>query len=409
MKIVHVSHSDSIGGAARAAYRLHKSIRTLGIDSRMLVADKKTDDWTVKRRSNRISHLFGKLRWSIGIWISSFIKSSNPILHSVAVVPSRWSQKLNASDADVVHLHWINGEMMSIRDLRDLKKPTIWTLHDMWAFCGAEHVSFNTRYRDGYKTENRPANEKGIDLNRWTANRKLKNWKEPIQVVAPSRWLAECIKDSVIMKGWPVEVIPNAIDTNTWFPTDKIVSRDLFKLPKDTHLILFSAWGGTSQMHKGFDLAESALDYLATLSSSIELVVCGQSQPEHNQYSKIKVNYIGHLHDDISMNLLYSAVDVVVIPSRIDNLPNAGTEAQSCGVPVVAFNVCGLPDVVEHLVTGYLAVPFDTLELAKGILWVIDKSRHEQLRIAARQRAVNLWSHTHIATKYANLYAEILK
>jgi hypothetical protein len=77
-------------------------------------------------------------------------------------------KRINAWDADVVHLHWVQGEMLSIADIVRIQKPIVWMLHDMWAFCGAEHYTEEFHWREGHRCDNRPADESVFDLNRWT-------------------------------------------------------------------------------------------------------------------------------------------------------------------------------------------------------------------------------------------------
>jgi glycosyltransferase involved in cell wall biosynthesis len=96
----------------------------------------------------------------------------------------------------------------------------------------------------------------------------------------------------------------------------------------------------------------------------------------------------------------------MVVPSRLDNLPQTATEAQACGCPVVAFATGGLPDAVEGRVTGYLARPFDVGDLAQGLQWVLsDRERHESLRRQARERAQRLWSAEAVVPRYAEVFA----
>ena len=115
------------------------------------------------------------------------------------------------------------------------------------------------------------------------------------------------------------------------------------------------------------------------------------------------------LHDELSLRILYSAADVMAIPSRQDNLPNTGLEAHACGTPVIAFNTCGLPDIVEHLKTGYLAKAFDTNDFAHGIQWLLaDRSRLMTLGLAARERAIDKWSVKVVADAYQNVYDYVL-
>ncbi|MDA3877560.1 MAG: glycosyltransferase, partial [Halothiobacillus sp.] len=307
MKILQINHSDISGGAARAAYRIHHALRSHGVDSIMLVDSATAGDWTVEGPKTKVAKTLAKIRSPLAGLLTKTLKTGNPIIHSPAIIPSRWHDRLNASDADVVHLHWVNGEMMSIADMGRIQKPVVWTLHDMWAFCGAEHYTEDQRWRDGYTSSNRPNHESGFDLNRWTATRKHKHWQRPLHIVTPSRWLADCVRQSVLMRDWPVTVVPNAIDTDFWQPVDKVLARQLLHLPAEVPLLLFGAMGGAKNPRKGFDLLQSALDHLRGRISGLELVIFGQLAPKEPVDLGFPIHYTGHLHDDISLRLLYSA------------------------------------------------------------------------------------------------------
>jgi glycosyltransferase involved in cell wall biosynthesis len=275
----------------------------------------------------------------------------------------------------------------------------------MWAFCGAEHYTEGFRWRDGYTSSNRPCYEGGFDLNRWTLERKRKHWKRPMHIVTPSRWMAECAKQSVLMRDWPISVIPNAIDTTVWQPVDKTLARQLLHLPSDVPLLLFGAMGGAQDPRKGFDLLRAALNHLRGQLPGLELVVFGQLAPKVPMDLGFPVHYTGHLHDDVSLRLLYSAADVKVIPSRQDNLPNTGVESLACGTPVVAFNTCGMPDIMLHQHTGFLAKPFDAENLAQGIQWVLaDRARHSGLCTNARNDAGARFSCSVVSEQYMQVY-----
>lgn len=217
------------------------------------------------------------------------------------------------------------------------------------------------------------------------------------------------------MRHWPIAVIPNTLDNTVWQPVDKALARQMLQLPPSVPLLLldkrysFGAMGGGQDPRKGFDLLQAALQHLRGQSSAplagLELVVFGQLAPKTPPDMGFPVHYTGHLHDDISLRLLYSAADALVIPSRQDNLPNTGVEAHACGTPVVAFDACGLPDIVSHQQTGYLAKAFDPTDLAAGIHWVLaDPARHAALRQAARAKAVALWSTAVVAGQYQRVY-----
>jgi glycosyltransferase involved in cell wall biosynthesis len=342
--------------------------------------------------------------------MQAILRTGNPTLHSPAVIPSRWASRINASDADLIHMHWVQGEMISIPDIGHIRKPIVWTLHDMWAFCGAEHYTEDFRWRDEYLPENRPSHESGFDLNRFIWQLKRKHWRQPIHIVCPSQWLAECVRASSLMRNWPVTVVPNCLDTQRWLPLPKRLARELLGLPLDCPLLLFGAFGGDRDRRKGFDLLLDALSHLRGQFSDLQLVVFGQPAPRQSLNLGLTIHYTGHLHDDLSLRAVYSAADVFVLPSRQDNLPNTGLEAQACGTPVVGFATGGLADIVDHKQTGYLAHAFDSADLAAGITWVLaDPQRLLTLNKGARSRAELLWNPTRVAGLYLDVYNEVLK
>jgi len=408
MKVVHLNYSDSIGGAARAALRIHHAVRGAGIDSSLVVNRAAQGDPTVAGPATAPGRLLAKSRRILASPWRSLLKGS-PGLHSPACIPSRWARRLNASTANLVHLHWINCEMMSIADIGRLTKPVVWTLHDMWPFCGAEHYTDGHRYRKGYSAANRPSSESGFDLDRWTWRRKQRNWRRPFQIVTPSRWLAGCVEQSTLMGDWPVTVIPNPIDTAVWRPMDRLLARQMLNLPPDAPILLFGALGGDEDPRKGFDLLRGALQHLRGRVAGLELVVFGQLAPTQEIPLGFPVRHTGYLHDDEKLRLLYSAADAVAVPSRLEAFGQTASEAHACGTPVVAFNTGGLADIVAHRQTGYLAEPFDIQDLASGIEWVLgDKQSGPALGSAARDRACRLWDSSVVAQQYADLYAAVL-
>jgi Glycosyltransferase len=140
----------------------------------------------------------------------------------------------------------------------------------------------------------------------------------------------------------------------------------------------------------------------------IELVVFGSSKPKNAPDFGFKTHYLGHLGDDVSLVTLYNAVDVVVVPSLQENLSNTIMESLSCGTPVVAFDVGGNRDMIEHMINGYLAKPFDPEDLAKGIEWVLNAPNYDELCKNAREKVVREFDSIVVAKKYVELYKELL-
>jgi glycosyltransferase involved in cell wall biosynthesis len=409
LKVLCINFSDIAGGAARAAYRLHQALRAEGVDSMMEVVKATSGDWTVSSPGGSLFKLGTYVRPQIAALARSLMKTDRPSPMSPSVLPSCWPDMINKSNADIVQLHWLCAEMLSVEDIGRIQKPVVWTFHDMWPFCGAEHVSSDNRWREGYTATNRPTHERGFDLNRWVWNRKRKAWKKPSQIVTPSHWLAECVRQSALMGEWPVTSIPNAIDTETWQPIDRAVTRKMMGLPQEAKLIAFGAMSDGQAHHKGFDLLLAALGHLRGQLSGLEIIIFGQSRPKVVPDLGFPIRYTGQLHDDLSLRVLYSAADALVIPSRIDNLPNTGVEALACGTPIVAFDTCGLSDIVSHQRTGWLAKAFDVADLAEGIKWVLDEQAHHgNLPKFAREHAMRRFSYPVIANQYRALYERVL-
>jgi len=404
-----LNRTDTGGGAAIAAYRLHRALRQTGIDSRMWVEKAGKGDWTVEGPRTKWGKAVPLWREKFGQAFCGLLRTENKIVHSVNWLRSAWPKQINRSTADVVNLHWVNGEMLSIRDVARITKPLVWTLHDMWAFCGAEHVTEDFRWREGYRRDNRPAYEGRLDLNRWTWQRKRRLWTRPFQIVTPSTWLAEQARASVLFRDWPIDVIPNPLDMDVWQPVDKRQARQLLQLPADHRIVLFGAYSGTGSRNKGFDLLTAALRQLSQEGhwSNVLLLVLGQPAPQQPADLGFPQRFLGRLHDDVTLRLLYSSADVTVIPSRIENLPSTAVESLACGTPAVGFNNHGLRDIVTHAQTGYLAAAFETADLARGIEWALHRADDAQVSIACREAAVAKFDSRVVADQYHRLYGRV--
>jgi glycosyltransferase involved in cell wall biosynthesis len=208
-----------------------------------------------------------------------------------------------------------------------------------------------------------------------------------------------------LMADWPVHVSPNPLNLDVFRPWPKALARDMMGLPEDVPLIGFGAMGGTRDPRKGWDLLLPALGAIAQSGCRAEAVVFGQSRPAKENDLPMPVHYSGHLSDDIALALVYSAVDLVVVPSRQDNLPQTATEPQACGCPVIAFDTGGLPDAVEHGVTGLLAPAFDDRALAQNALSILTNTDlWQRFSAAARERAVRIWDPAALVSRYQEVY-----
>lgn len=417
MKLIMLNTDDSRGGAAIATYRLHRGLRSIGVDSQLMVMHKGIDDPTViapepqkSRLKNRIANFYARRDERI----TNYCQAKGNRYFSPARCPDKLAVRVEALNPDMVHLFWVNSGFMKIESLRQFKKPIVWTLHDMWPFTGGCHYDDECgRFQQSCGRCPILSSESEHDLSRHIWERKRKSWRNvPIVVVATSHWLADMARSSSLFRDQRIEVIPNGIDTDKYKPLDKRAARDAYGLPQDKHLVLFSAFNVTTDKRKGNQFLVPALKKMALAGwgERTELVVIGASAPDNPPDLGMKVHYMGNFHDEISQVLLYSAADVTVAPSMQENLSNTVMESLSCGTPVVAFNIGGMPDMIDHQYSGYLASPFESDDLAAGMMWVLEnKARHDMLSQQARQTVEERYTLKTVANRYLALYQDILK
>lgn len=409
MKVLIVSTSDKNGGAFITANRLHKALLLKNIDSKMLVLNKYSDDYLVLGPKSKLEKFINLIRGFIDSIPVLLYKKRKKILFSPAWLPNRKIiKRINKLNPDIVNLHWICGGMLKIEDIKKITPPIVWTLHDMWAFTGGEHYGDTQEsylYKSGKSIVLGSSKENDLSRKVWKRKQKTYSKIKNLTVVTPSNWLNKCSRKSSLLKNREHHVIPNALDTELYKPIPKKTTRLLWKLPTNKKLILFGAINSTKDPNKGFKEIIEAIKNVK--HNNIELVVFGSEKPQNAPNYNKKVHYVGKLYDDVSLVSLYNSADVVVVPSKIENLNTTVCEAFSCEVPVVAFNTTGLVDIIEHKKNGFLAKPFCPIDLAKGIDWVLSNKNYNSLCKEARKKAVNNYDNKVVTDKYIKLYSKI--
>lgn len=414
MNILLVSNSDAEGGAARSTYRLHQGLQEIRANSQLLVQTKRSQDRSVisTRSAAGIGHAISNLRLTLDHLPPKFYRNYQKTAFSSQWLSDSLTTQVAELNPDIVNLHWINTGYIQIESIAKIAKPTVWTLHDMWTFTGGCHYNQDClRYTDRCGMCPQLGSQRDWDLSRWIWQRKAKAWKQAnFTIVTPSQWLAQCARQSSLLKNRPIECIPYGIDTQTYRPIDRQVARKILRLPQEKYLVLSGSLGGTSDKRKGFHLLQPALQELSKAGwhDRLELVVFGSSRPQHPPDLGLTTHYLGTVNDDTTQALLYSAADVFVAPSTQDNLPNTVMEAIACGIPCVAFNIGGMPDLIEHQQNGYLAQPFKIAELAEGIAWVLsDQDRHQKISHRAREKTEQEFALSIQARRYCSLFESL--
>lgn len=412
------------GGAGRAAYRIHQGVRSLGVDSKMLLKSGysndsniitldgfvsrnpfyKAFDWTCNKVKNKTEHV----RWNRypdreKIFMSDLRGTD---LHGAL-------QKL---DYDVLHLHWINRRFIALSDLPQ-DKPIVWTLHDSWAFCGICHYFFECKeyqLQCGCCPFLHSSDAKDLSYEVW--KKKAEIYKNlDLHIVSPSHWLADCAKQSSLLKRFPVTVIPNCLDVNAFrslnekeiSPKWRSFQEKRFAKP----LVLYGAMNAAKDKIKGFANLLSALRILERLGhcDDFELIVFGATKSELSMDVNIPIHYVGYVYDTDELVSLYNLASVMVVPSLTENLSCTIMESLSCGTPVVAFNIGGNGDMIDHQQNGYLAKEKDDADLAEGILWCLENNGDNRLGKNGREKVLRDYTFEVVCQRYKALFESVLK
>ena len=415
IRILHLSYCDKNTGAGIAAKRIHSCIcdyndpeiksflrlNTNGIDNRNTIYTKKL-----------IPHFYNIFKKYFERIIVRIIKYEDNKFHSISALPSLKHLEINNLDIDLVHIHWVQHETISIEEIGKIKFPIVWTLHDFWPFSATEHYpkdDLDKRYIEGYKIKKIFRISEYID--KLCFHRKKLSWGNNIKLIAPSKWIKDCSKKSLLMKDKEITIIPNPIDTKLFRPINKIKARKSLKIETKKKVILFGSIDGGKDPRKGADLLFEVLNYLNIKKEEIEIVIFGKKNKSQDIFENtlFDIKHLGRINSVNKLSNIYSAADIFIIPSRIESFGQTAAEAQSCGTPVAGFNIGGLKDIIAHNKNGILIEPFKTKKMALAI----EKLLQEEEKIlkfskASRENALHNWDNKNVAKCHINFYRKIL-
>ncbi|MBF4465657.1 glycosyltransferase [Flavobacterium sp. LC2016-12] len=371
MKIFIVNTYDR-GGAANSCKRLHLGLLSIGIKSNVLLRFKQ-NNWIksfsfvqpAKTRSffEKISNKLKRIRKELKLYSNKdiskdkellFLKNRNKGFEMFSFPNSHFDimQSEFYKESDIVNLHWVANFLDYQNFFKINNKPVVWTLHDMNPFSGGEH----------YEEKYLGIDEFGFPIKRQISEEEKRIAKENIEIkkqaiskvnnltiVAPCQWLAEEARKSEVFINNKVICIPYGLDSEVFSPRDKKFSRELLNIPKDKRVILFVA-DSINNNRKGFVFLKKAFEKLA----NPDLVLCAIGNKNSALASIDNIYELGPIYDERLMSIAYSAADVFVIPSLMDNLPNTVLESLMCGTPVIGFSVGGIVDMIQHKKNGLL-------------------------------------------------------
>lgn len=424
IKVINLCATDR-GGAGTAAFRLNKGLQSIGVDSTMYVLSKKSADNSVKLLPCSLPMLSEKkssgndARWNL-LW--------NSWQSVIAGYPGRpkgldlftdtrgWVDLQLIDDiqaADIINFHWVAGIFdCTIKSAMLSAKHIVWTLHDMNAFTGGCHYAGECkRYLVSCGACPQLGSQDTNDISRQHWQQKHAAYNDlNLTIVTPSRWLAACAEKSPLLSRFATHVIPNGFPLDIFKPHNKEQSRQNLNIPRNARIVLFGA-DSVKNRRKGFNYAVEALNILSAGHPEENIIFMCFGKPADCSQIKLQFPFIqlGPIQDDKNLAEIYSAADVYVLPSLEDNLPNTVIESIACGTPVVGFDIGGMPDMIEHKITGYLVKPGNSDHLAEGIKWILTATDHgSDLSHNCRKKAQAEYALDIQAQAYKRLYENTL-
>ncbi len=399
MNILQINTADTRGGAAKVAYLLNKEYGKMGHTTNMLVGRKHSSDKNVYLL-NDIRSLSGRVRKKLAFYLANDIDvfTSDHLL-----------KMAEFKEADVVHCHNLHSYYFNLNTLKKISKlkPVIWTFHDMWPITAHCAHSFGGNLKNGF------FQCPSLDIFppiAWHNEKYLESKKKEIyenskfHIVTPSHWLKELVGQS-ILKNMPISLIHNGIDTNIFKPYPQESIRHELNLPKNKKIILSVIKNGKNNPWKGSDYITKMARYFDK-NDNLVFVNIGSNDNELAP----KIVSIPQINNETLLAKYYSAADILLYPSIADNCPLVVLEAQACGLPVVGFETGGIPEIVRHGETGYMAQYKNENELQVGLNFILDLSNEDALTM--RQKSVenikNNFGLKKMADEYLSLYHNLL-
>lgn len=404
MKIVHIS-AAATGGAGIAAFRIHLGLSDQeGVSSSFVQKFKVTDKLIGKNvfQCQPYYPLSYRLKKKFHLAEDDLYRKEidkYPLNYEIVTLPTapfRVENHPMVKEADIVHLHWVADFLNYPTFFESIKQPIIWTLHDMNPFQGIFHYEEDT------------INNKDtlgiLDNDILTKKINFIHKKDNIVIVTPSGWLKNKSENSRTFKQYPHLLIPYGLDFDLYPLLNRQSEKDKLSINNGKKTILFVAH--FIQVHrKGFDLLQQAINNLGI--TDFNLISVGGKRIEVND----NINHIHFDHiDEVSMlNMIYSAADVTVLPSREDNLPNVMLESLANGTPVISYRNGGM---AEHIRSGENGILVNQIS-AEALSNEIKKFLSDKYSFASAEK-IREYTLTHLnkeiqSQRYIQLYKEILQ
>ena len=414
MKVALINTKQSGGGAAVAACRLHKALREEGVDATLVVAEGEGGEAievVSKSFWGKLLYKFSFIKERFNIWVANGFTRKNLFTVSTADSGTDITKLPAVKEADVIHLHWVNQGMLSLKNIEQLVaigKPVVITPHDMWyatAIC--HHAGVCDKYTTGCNNCIYLTKPSDNDLSAKVWKRKQNLYKKGVTFVAISHWLAERLNRSALTKGVAYREICNVIDTETFCMQDKNACRKELDIDANEKVLVFGA-AKLNDPIKGAEILFSAIEK-SGIKDDLLLVLFGSIKNDEEFLSRIpcRYKYVGSVTEKDKLVQLYSAADMVVVPSHYESLSLVIAEAMACGTPALAFDSGGQTTLIDHKENGYLAHYPSVDDFAEGINWLLQNANEDMYK-SANEKINRIMSPKMVAQQHIELYKSLL-
>ena len=218
--------------------------------------------------------------------------------------------------------------------------------------------------------------------------------------------MSECIKKSSLFSNKETTYLPLHIDLSRWKKRDKKFSKDMFNQDQNKRILLFGSSTSTNY-RKGFDFLINL--FRQHKFKNCKLLIFGE-KPKNLDKLNVDYEYIGRINDSHSLSILYSAADILLMPSKIEVFGQVGLEANSCGTPCVIFENTGATDYTKHKENGYISKHLDINDYANGIIWILENvERYKKLSNNCIENIKNNYSDQLLGKKFIQTYQRLLE
>ena len=440
LKILQVSTFDIAGGAEKIANDLYHGYQIKGHDSFLAVGEKVSKDPDILIIPNDKYKPWKKFWFQVADYLTPHIETKKPekiirkFLKYTLAQPKRFINRrlgyeffdfpgtkdllrITSKKPDIIHCHNLHRDYFDLRFLPQLSHqiPTVLTLHDAWLLSGHCAHSFDCdRWKTGCGScpdlTIYPEIKRDGTAYNWEKKQRIYQ-QSKLYVTTPSQWLMDKVKESILSPAiMESRVIPNGIDLSIFHPVDKQYARRELRIATEEKVVLFIANGIRKNLWKDYKMMRTAVALVSAKlpKERILFIALGEDSPPE-QIGNSTIRFIPYIRDPKLVALYYQSADVYIHAARADTFPNTVLEALACGTPVVATDVGGIPEQIEHGKTGFLVSVGDAVTMANFIQILLENQNiNQQMSELAVKTVQHRFSLERMIDNYLEWYQEIL-